>query len=160
MFFRFPFLLRPHHTWRTVQDIYDFVGNITLKITRQCVKLAFNLVRNRDISMTTCINKLQYLNSYPVICKILIVFQEKLTSVYQELGSDNAEPVPFKVLMEHPLIQDIVNACSTFKTLVCSLNGLKFSTCTSIVVYTVVLLLVQVFNLDPYTKYNRIPVKD
>ncbi|XP_069125844.1 sperm flagellar protein 2-like isoform X2 [Argopecten irradians] len=43
--------------------------------------------------------------------------REKLTTVYQELGSDDAEPVQFKVLMEHPLIQDIVNACSTFKTL-------------------------------------------
>ena len=51
-----------------------------------------------------------YLHSY---------FQEKLASVYQELsGNELLNPVPFKILIEHPLIQDIVNANITFKALV------------------------------------------
>ncbi|XP_052777050.1 sperm flagellar protein 2-like isoform X2 [Mya arenaria] len=43
--------------------------------------------------------------------------RERLASVYQELGNDNLESVPFKVLVEHPLIQDVINACKTFKSL-------------------------------------------
>ncbi|XP_060552949.1 sperm flagellar protein 2-like isoform X2 [Ruditapes philippinarum] len=43
--------------------------------------------------------------------------REKLASVYQELGDDNLSPVPFKVLVEHPLIQDVIQACKTFKAL-------------------------------------------
>ncbi|XP_062579929.1 sperm flagellar protein 2-like isoform X2 [Saccostrea cucullata] len=43
--------------------------------------------------------------------------KEKLSSVYQELGSDNLEPLPYKVLVEHPLIQDVMAACQTFKSL-------------------------------------------
>eukprot|EP00105_Crassostrea_gigas_P002319 XP_011414807.1 PREDICTED: sperm flagellar protein 2 isoform X4 [Crassostrea gigas] len=43
--------------------------------------------------------------------------REKLSSVYQELGSDNVEPLPFKVLVEHPLIQDVMAACQTYKAL-------------------------------------------
>lgn len=53
------------------------------------------------------------------------VLQEKLLSVYQELGSDNVEPLPFKVLVEHPLIQDVMAACQTYKALV-STNTVKF----------------------------------
>nr|XP_022317151.1 sperm flagellar protein 2-like isoform X9 [Crassostrea virginica] len=43
--------------------------------------------------------------------------KEKLASVYQELGSEDLEPLPFKVLVEHPLIQDVMAACQTFKAL-------------------------------------------
>ncbi|XP_048761563.2 sperm flagellar protein 2-like isoform X3 [Ostrea edulis] len=42
---------------------------------------------------------------------------EKLSSVYQELGSENLEPLCYKVLVEHPLIQDVMTACQTFKSL-------------------------------------------
>lgn len=45
--------------------------------------------------------------------------------MYQELGSDNVEPLPFKVLVEHPLIQDVMAACQTYKALV-STNTVKF----------------------------------
>ncbi|XP_053393746.1 sperm flagellar protein 2-like isoform X2 [Mercenaria mercenaria] len=43
--------------------------------------------------------------------------REKLASVYQELGDESLSPVPFKVLAEHPLVQDIIQACKTFKAL-------------------------------------------
>ncbi|XP_061182644.1 sperm flagellar protein 2-like [Saccostrea echinata] len=43
--------------------------------------------------------------------------KEKLSSVYQELGSDNLEPLPYKVLVVHLLIQDVMAACQTFKSL-------------------------------------------
>lgn len=50
----------------------------------------------------------------------LIIFQEKLAGVYQELGSEETESLPWKILVEHPLIQDIVQACHTFKSVVSS----------------------------------------
>ena len=52
----------------------------------------------------------------------LFTLQEKLASVYQELGSEDLEPLPFKVLVEHPLIQDVMAACQTFKALVNTLH--------------------------------------
>ena len=45
-------------------------------------------------------------------------FQERLASVYQELGDETLDPVPFKILIEHPLIQDITQACTSYKALV------------------------------------------
>ncbi|XP_063404210.1 sperm flagellar protein 2-like isoform X1 [Mytilus trossulus] len=42
--------------------------------------------------------------------------REKLAGVYQELGSEETESLPWKILVEHPLIQDIVQACHTFKS--------------------------------------------
>lgn len=41
--------------------------------------------------------------------------REKLAGVYQELGGEGTESLPWKILIEHPLIQDIVQACHTFK---------------------------------------------
>ncbi|ESO92609.1 hypothetical protein LOTGIDRAFT_120497 [Lottia gigantea] len=49
---------------------------------------------------------------------VQICFQEKLATVYVELGSEDLEPVLYRVLIEHPLIQDIVTACKSFKALV------------------------------------------
>lgn len=43
--------------------------------------------------------------------------REKLASVYQELGDESLSPVPFKVLIEHPLIQDVIQASKSFKAL-------------------------------------------
>ncbi|KAH3733219.1 hypothetical protein DPMN_039644 [Dreissena polymorpha] len=43
--------------------------------------------------------------------------RERLAGVYQELGYESSDPVPFKVLIEHPLIQDVINASKTFKAL-------------------------------------------
>lgn len=48
--------------------------------------------------------------------------------MYQELGSDNVEPLPFKVLVEHPLIQDVMAACQTYKALVSSNTNANFIT--------------------------------
>ena len=44
--------------------------------------------------------------------------QDKLAAVYAELGDASLKPVPYRVLIEHPLIQDLVVACKTFKALV------------------------------------------
>ncbi|XP_071117594.1 sperm flagellar protein 2-like [Haliotis cracherodii] len=43
--------------------------------------------------------------------------RERLSVVYRELGDEEVEPVHYKILIEHPLIQDIVTACKTFKLL-------------------------------------------
>lgn len=48
--------------------------------------------------------------------------------MYQELGSDNVEPLPFKVLVEHPLIQDVMAACQTYKALVSTNTNSNFIT--------------------------------
>ena len=44
--------------------------------------------------------------------------QERLAGVYQELGSETLESIPFTVLIEHPVIQDIVSSLNTYKALV------------------------------------------
>ena len=49
---------------------------------------------------------------------MLLLLQERLAGVYQELGATNLEPLPFSILMEHPIIQDIVEHCSAFKATV------------------------------------------
>lgn len=46
------------------------------------------------------------------------VLQEKLLSVYQELGSDNVEFLFFKVLVEYLFIQDVMVVCQIYKVLV------------------------------------------
>ena len=46
------------------------------------------------------------------------LLQERLAGVYQELGSEECEPVLFSVLIEHPIIQDIVSTLSTYKSIV------------------------------------------
>ncbi|KAK6179274.1 hypothetical protein SNE40_011674 [Patella caerulea] len=43
--------------------------------------------------------------------------REKLAAVYVELGSEDLEPVLYRILIEHPLIQDAVAACKSFKAL-------------------------------------------
>lgn len=49
--------------------------------------------------------------------------QERLAGVYQELGAEGADVIKFSVLMEHPIMQDIVNSLNTYKALVgCSLG--------------------------------------
>ena len=52
---------------------------------------------------------------------LIIMFQERLAGVYQELGSENLEPVLFATLVEHPIIQDIVSSLHTYKATVSSL---------------------------------------
>ncbi|XP_071954486.1 sperm flagellar protein 2-like isoform X2 [Antedon mediterranea] len=42
--------------------------------------------------------------------------RERLAGVYQELGSENLEPICFYTLMEHPIIQDCLSMCHRFKT--------------------------------------------
>ena len=54
---------------------------------------------------------------------LIIMFQERLAGVYQELGSENLEPVLFSSLVEHPIIQDIVSSLHTYKATV---SGLLF----------------------------------
>ena len=51
----------------------------------------------------------------------IIMFQERLAGVYQELGSENLEPVLFATLVEHPIIQDIVSSLHTYKATASSL---------------------------------------
>lgn len=41
--------------------------------------------------------------------------RERLAGIYQELVSDNLEPIPFTMLVEHPVFQDVVSMCATFK---------------------------------------------
>ena len=52
---------------------------------------------------------------------LIIMCQERLAGVYQELGSENLEPVLFATLVEHPIIQDIVSSLHTYKATVSSL---------------------------------------
>jgi len=43
---------------------------------------------------------------------------ERLTAVYRELNDDDtAAPIPYKILIDHPLVQDVVVACKHFKAL-------------------------------------------
>ncbi|XP_059172221.1 sperm flagellar protein 2-like isoform X3 [Physella acuta] len=43
---------------------------------------------------------------------------EKLSAVYQELNDDDStSPIPYRILIEHPLIQDVIMACNRFKAL-------------------------------------------
>lgn len=39
----------------------------------------------------------------------------RLTGVYEELGSVNLEPLPLSLLLSHPVIQEIVSSCTTYK---------------------------------------------
>ena len=57
----------------------------------------------------------------PMFNHLIIMFQERLAGVYQELGSENLEPVLFATLVEHPIIQDIVSSLHTYKATVSSL---------------------------------------
>uniref|UniRef100_X1Z7B7 Calponin-homology (CH) domain-containing protein n=1 Tax=Capitella teleta TaxID=283909 RepID=X1Z7B7_CAPTE len=43
--------------------------------------------------------------------------RERLAGVYQELGAEGADVIKFSVLMEHPIMQDIVNSLNTYKAL-------------------------------------------
>ncbi|PVD23583.1 hypothetical protein C0Q70_16855 [Pomacea canaliculata] len=47
-----------------------------------------------------------------------ITSRERLVSVYEDLGFEDLKPAPYRVLIEHPIIQDVVVACNTFKALV------------------------------------------
>jgi len=44
--------------------------------------------------------------------------QVRLTGVYEELGSVNLEPLPLSLLLSHPVIQEIVSSCTTYKAVV------------------------------------------
>ena len=46
------------------------------------------------------------------------MLQERLAGVYQELGSENSEPVLFSSLINHPIVQDIVPSLHTYKAIV------------------------------------------
>lgn len=59
--------------------------------------------------------------------------------MYQELGSDNVEPLPFKVLVEHPLIQDVMAACQTYKALVRTDSNLLPFYYTAPILYKIIL---------------------
>ena len=57
----------------------------------------------------------------PTFDHLIIMLQERLAGVYQELGSENLEPVLFATLVEHPIIQDIVSSLHTYKATVSGL---------------------------------------
>ena len=61
--------------------------------------------------------------------------QDKLAAVYIELGDESLKPVLYRVLIEHPLIQDLVVACKSFKALVsvCVRYTVLFSVMNSVV---------------------------
>lgn len=42
---------------------------------------------------------------------------EKLSAVYAELGDETLKPVQFRVLIEHPVVQDVILSCKTFRAL-------------------------------------------
>ncbi len=42
--------------------------------------------------------------------------QERLASVYRELGDNKLSPVPFFRLLDHPIIQDCLSMCHRYKT--------------------------------------------
>lgn len=43
--------------------------------------------------------------------------KEKLAAVFAEFGDSTLKPVQYKILIEHPFIQDVVIACKAFKAL-------------------------------------------
>ena len=47
-----------------------------------------------------------------------MLLQERLAGVYQDLGSEAADSVLFTVLIEHPVVQDIVATLNTYKSVV------------------------------------------
>ena len=50
--------------------------------------------------------------------------QERLEGIFNELGSDSVTPVAFTLLIEHPIVQDIIAACNIYKAVVSSLSSL------------------------------------
>ena len=41
--------------------------------------------------------------------------EERLASVFRELGDNKLSPVPFFTLMDHPIIQDCLALCHRYK---------------------------------------------
>ncbi|KAK2168514.1 hypothetical protein LSH36_16g05047 [Paralvinella palmiformis] len=41
--------------------------------------------------------------------------KERLSGIYQELGGEDLEPLPYSKLIEHPVLQDIVSMCNTYR---------------------------------------------
>ena len=54
-----------------------------------------------------------------------LLLQEKLQAVYEELCGDVTAGIAFKVLMEHPIIQDCVSKFTRFKQAVGCIRLLK-----------------------------------
>lgn len=63
-----------------------------------------------------------WFNLIPHDCKrSLTVCQERLIGVYQELGSNDLQPLPLALLLEHPVIQEAISQCTVHKVVVSGL---------------------------------------
>src|SRR6218665_2017576 len=56
-----------------------------------------------------------------VICALCVYEQDRLANIFMELGAENGhQPLPLTVLLEHPVIQDLVYGCTAYKAIVSS----------------------------------------
>jgi len=47
-----------------------------------------------------------------------VSLQTRLAGVYEELGSANLDALPLSLLLSHPVLQEVVSACTTYKAVV------------------------------------------
>ena len=48
----------------------------------------------------------------------VVVLQIRLAGVFEELGSASLGPLSLSVLLSHPVLQDVISACTTYKAVV------------------------------------------
>jgi len=52
------------------------------------------------------------------------MLQVRLTGVFEELGSTNLDPLPLSLLLSHPVLQEVISMCTTYKAVVsCSFSA-------------------------------------
>lgn len=77
-----------------------------------------------SVSLDTQTQVLQYVNQYIIMIYnsfLSLFMQEKVQSVYDELCGDVTAGIAFKILTEHPIIQDCVAKFTRFKQVVRSM---------------------------------------
>ena len=48
----------------------------------------------------------------------IVSLQTRLAGVYEELGSANLDALPLSLLLSHPVLQEVISACTTYKAIV------------------------------------------
>jgi len=48
----------------------------------------------------------------------IVSLQTRLAGVYEELGSANLDALPLSLLLSHPVLQEVISACTTYKAVV------------------------------------------
>lgn len=58
-----------------------------------------------------------FLSINPVFCLCLCLcfVQDRLKHVYEELSGDEAESIPLRLLLQHPLTNDLIQRCLVYK---------------------------------------------